>query len=279
MPSRAPVSFRWYALLVVLVHVWLSPRVAGADLGRKGHLKTWIRSRRSPANGLGFCWTTLGAIARHRHRSRPCVIFDIDNTLVDTRRRTLAAAHAFGRRGGPELSLLARATIDQVGWDGTQTGKKLGLHRGTTRAFQRYWDDFFWTSRNLKLDTAIRQTVQLARLAKAAGAEVLYLTGRIEDLKPGTIHQLRKLGLPDVDGSHVICKPSLKVKTATFKQEVVRRLERNGNRICWFMSDSRSDIAAIQQRTAVPCVWIDFPVQPDGRAPRIAPATPTIRIR
>jgi phosphoglycolate phosphatase-like HAD superfamily hydrolase len=207
------------------------------------------------------------------------VIFDIDNTLVDTRRRTLAAAHAFGRQGGSETESLLRASIDHVGWDGAQTGKKLGLQRGTTRSFQRYWDDFFWSSENFKLDAPVRQTVQLARLAKAAGAEVIYLTGRIEDLKRGTIHQLRRLGLPDVDGSHVLCKPSLKVKTAAFKQDAVRRMQRDGSDVCWFISDSRSDVAAIQQRTTVPCVWVDFPVQPDGRAPRIAPGTPTIRIR
>jgi hypothetical protein len=77
----------------------------------------------------------------------------------------------------------------------------------------------------------------------------------------------------------VLCKPSLKVKTTTFKQDAVLRMARNGSSICWFMSDSRSDVAAIQQHTTVPCVWVDFPVQPDGQLPRIAPSTPTIRIR
>lgn len=237
-------------------------------------------SGRTPANGLGFCRGAIARVARRTARGlRSVVIFDVDNTLADTRPRTQAAAAAFSKRGGPELAPLAQVPLHQVGWDGGQTARRLGLDRGTTTRFHRFWDTFFWRARSFRFDKPIRQTIQLARWAKAAGADVLYLTGRVQSLQGGTIRQLRRLGLPDADPSHVLCKPSMALRTAVFKQQAVHQLGAVEGQIIWFMSDSRSDIRAVQQHDTVPCVWVDFPARPPGRLQPIDPSTPTIRIR
>lgn len=233
---------------------------------------------RGSHSGLAVCRAALRSADR-RPGEGLRVIFDIDNTLVDTRARTRAAADRFARRS-PDYAPLAGLPLSAIRYDGQETARALGLDAAAARAFHADWDRFFWQPESLRHDRPMRTTVQLARQAKAAGAEVFYLTGRIESLKEPTIGQLRRLGLPDADAAHVVCKPSVRVRTAPFKQQVVSDMLRQGCRIAWFMSDSRTDIAAAQ-RVLPPrsCVLVDFPVQPAGPPPAIDRSTPVIRIR
>jgi phosphoglycolate phosphatase-like HAD superfamily hydrolase len=241
----------------------------------KGSLPT---VHRTPNSGLQLCKSVLRQKSKQNNRGKWCVIFDIDNTLVDTRHRTHAAARAFANKH-PSGSSLASIPFGKVRYNGKQTGKCLGLSSSMTRAFQRHWNRFFWDPVNFKHDRPIRQTVQLARQAKATGAEVFYLTGRIEPLKTATLSQLRQLGLPDADEAHLMCKPGLKVATAPFKQQTVQNMLAKGHDIGWFMSDSRKDIASVQQTTPISCVWVDFPVKPSGPPVGIKKNTDTIRLR
>lgn len=237
---------------------------------------------RTPNSGLQLCKSVLRQKSAQDPRGKWCVIFDIDNTLVDTRHRTHAAAQAFANKhpsGSSLASSLASIPFDKVGYDAKQTGQCLGLSSSMTRAFQRHWNQFFWDPANFKHDRPIRQTVQLARQAKAHGAEVFYLTGRIEQLKPATLSQLRQLGLPDANETHLLCKPGLKVATASFKQQTVQNMLAKGHDIGWFMSDSRKDIASVQRSTPVSCIWVDFPVKPSRAPVNINKNTDTIRLR
>ena len=229
-------------------------------------------------SGLAFCRAALRNADR-RPGEGLRVIFDIDNTLVDTRARTRAAADHFARKS-EVYAPLAGLPLAAIRYDGRETARARGLDAAAARAFHADWDRFFWRPESLRHDRPIRATVQLARQAKAAGAEVFYLTGRVDSLKEPTIGQLRRLGLPDADAAHVICKPSVRVKTAPFKQQVVADMLRQRCRIAWFMSDSRTDIAAAQ-RVLSPraCVLVDFPVQPAGPQPDVDRSTPVLRIR
>lgn len=240
--------------------------------------------------GLAFCNAAIASIGRRTAAGkRSCVVFDIDNTLVDTRLRTQAAAKAFARQV-PGHSKLARIPLSRVGFDGAQTAKHVGYRDNTVKSFQSYWNKFFWNPNNFKLDAPLASTMDLARRAKAAGAEVFYLTGRVEGLKKGTIKQLQQLSLPDADASHVLCKPAIPsppgskpgsqryLPTAPFKVGQLQRLWQRKQRVALFLSDSASDIAAVQQHTKVACVKVDFPVNHPKSKVRIRPDTPTIQV-
>lgn len=279
-------------MLVLLLALGLAaPALARPDKRRSGasfkkaHLQ---RKAPRPVDGAAFCDAAINRIARRTARGkRTCVVFDIDNTLVDTRLRTRAAAHTFGARALGRVRL-SKLTLGSVGYDGLQTASRLGYGARTTEAFQQYWRGFFWNSKNFKHDAPIQQTVDIARRAKAAGAEVFYLTGRVDTFQRGTIKQLARLGLPDADRAHVMCKPSTVVNipglgpgftpTAPFKVKRLQQLRRKGFHVGLFLSDAASDIAAVQ-RTPISCVKIDFPVGPPGVQPRLKPNTPTIRVR
>jgi len=276
--------------LVVLICLTLLPLpmdVALADVSRRSTMRT---------DGRRFCNKALSRISRRtRQKKRTIVVFDIDNTLVDTRHRTLAAARTFmKRRTATATAPAPRGAMRSIGmhlvrFDGKQTATRLGLKGKDATAFNKHWERFFWNPKNLKLDTAIKDTVKLAKKAKAAGAEVYYITGRINALKEGTVEQLRRHGLPDVDGDHVICKPNprpaprggkpLFTPTAPFKLQQVKRLLRGGGKLGWFMSDSRDDVATLQKGLGCRgCVWVDFPAKAARKPTPIRGGTPVLKV-
>lgn len=239
-------------------------------------------------DGVTFCLRALAGIRRGVRAGRtPAVVLDIDNTLVDTRWRTLWAARCYGEAWGARHPL-ARLRLGQVRFTGRQTARHLGLDREEAEAFHRYWREHFWRAEGFVHDRPIPVTVTLARWARSAGAELYYLTGRVEALCPGTLEQLRALDLPQAAPDHLFCKPPplpdptggrpRQRLTGPYKVERLRRLLRRNLDLAWFASDSRVDIHAVQAALpAVPAVWIDFPVKPAQRPPPIRPGTPTLR--
>lgn len=221
-------------------------------------------------SGLAFCRRVTATIGR-----RSCVVFDIDNTLVDTRYRTRAAAEAYARRH-PAAQVLAGLPIRAILRDGRATALHAGLDRKGAEDFHRFWEGFFWSPKSFRFDAPLARTVALARGAKAAGAEVYYLTGRIQALKPGTLAELAALGLPDADSKHVLCKPGVAVPTGSFKREALAELRASGRRLRWFMTDSRGELAALAG-ARVPSVLVDFPVNAPNE-PTLRGRVPTIRI-
>ena len=241
-------------------------------------------------DGRRFCHKALSRISRRaRLKKRTIVVFDIDNTLVDTRPRTLAAARTFLKTRAAQHGAMRSLGMHLVRFDGKQTATRLGLKGNEARAFNSHWERFFWNPKNLKLDTAIKDTVKLAQKARAAGAEVYYLTGRIQALKDGTVEQLQRLGLPDADGDHVICKPNPKpagpggklrfTPTTTFKLQQVKRLLGGGGKLGWFMSDSRDDVATLQKGLGCnSCVWVDFPAKAARKPAPLRGGTPVLKV-
>jgi phosphoglycolate phosphatase-like HAD superfamily hydrolase len=226
-------------------------------------------------SGQRLCRRELRRIRRETRRGRRvCVVFDIDNTLVDTRHRTLAAVKAFAA-ANPKLTLPKPLAVRKMRYDGALTGKALGFDASTRSRLASFWGGFFWNPKHFAHDKPIGETVRLAHAAKAAGAEVFYLTGRVATFAPSSVQQLASLGLPDADKAHVLCKPSVKVRTADYKRSELQKLQRR-RRVAWFASDAKSDIAAAAG-LGIGCVLVDFPVGPardvalPARTPRLHP--------
>jgi hypothetical protein len=233
----------------------------------------------SRVDGRAFCAAALEEVRARVARGERCLaVFDIDNTLVDTRPRTVAAARAFGKRYG--VKRLAEATLADVGVDGRSTCLRMGLGPGAlTDAFHAFWLEEFWKPESFARDLPIPEVVALARAAADAGAEVCCVTGRIATLAETTRKELGRLeasGLPPVPAERLVCKPSLDVRTTEAKDAWLRERRAEGAHIAFFITEGERDINQLKQRQPeLPCVLVEFPVGNDAsRVPADTPCFP-----
>jgi len=205
----------------------------------------------------------LAEIGRQRAAGlRPALVVDLDNTLTDSRHRTRAAARIFGHRVRGARALRG-LRLEQIRYDARQTAQRAGLDERTTARFERFWLRYFWHPSSMRHDKPVRRTVDLVRAAKAAGAEVFYLSGRTSELRVASLRQLWRFRLPDARPDRLLTKATEAVNTSRFKRGQVLRLRRLGFHLSAFISDAPSDIAAVQD--LVPCALVDFPVGPSRR--------------
>ncbi len=202
------------------------------------------------------------------------VVFDIDNTVADTRYRTLAVARAFD-----ELCQSAHfrgLTLDCIGLDGETTARRLGTTPEVAEAFQAFWqsNEGFWNGSRFACDRVLEPVATLAQLAQLNGFDVVWLTGRIQALHAPTLQWFREHDLPE---GTLVCKPGLSVRTTPFKVEYLANCSATGS-VAFFMTESTGDIAAVQATLpAIRCVLVDFPdpepipIRPDTLRLRLDP--------
>lgn len=226
------------------------------------------------------CANVLGHIRRVRrdHPNHPCaVVFDLDNTLFDTRARTLHALQEFDADHG--TSHFAGLGVDDMGWNGRETCGRLGLDEALTARVQASWDRTFWAGENFGEDLVIMPLFELAWAAKEAGAEVRYLTGRVEDLAAASLEQLEQAGLPDAKAENLFCKPTVDTRTGPFKAEQLEQWMDAGTLVGWFATDNRREVEDViahgeQAGHAFPVVHVEHALQRPGTISNDVPAYP-----
>jgi hypothetical protein len=211
----------------------------------------------------------------HAQGIRCAVVFDLDNTLFDTRYRTREAAKAFGKKYG--ITRLAKAPLSKIGNDGADTCARLGIKDPKiVAAFQDFWLSFFWNQDNFHFDKPIKNVAKLLHDAKDAGAEIFYLTGRINDLRPGTRTQIESL--PDGDDAHLIHKPGLGIHTPEFKTDQLANglyEKEDPLVVVAFISEGRRDIRHIQANVeGIEVLLYEFPIDREGN--QVQDGTPAI---
>src|SRR5262245_51829242 len=115
----------------------------------------------SPRKWLLAAWDRkLGQIEKDCAAGhRRAAVFDIDNTLADTRYRTLAIARDFDRRYGTDF--FSRLTVEKVGHGGADTAERMGVSPEWTKRFDRFWFAEFWNTDNWKFDSPMGEVVSL----------------------------------------------------------------------------------------------------------------------
>lgn len=209
-------------------------------------------------DGRAFVAAALKDIAARSARGEKVrVVFDIDDTLADTRVRTLTLAKAWDAANGTHF--FDRLTLAQVGHTGLDTAKALQLPWAAEKAFSEHWSVAFWDGANFVHDAPIPSIVALAKEAKAAGAEVMYLTGRVQDREAATIAQLQRFGL-EASSRSVVSKPDLSTRTVPFKAQWLEKSVADGKPVAFFFTESRRDISGIQAAfPAAASVLLDSP--------------------
>lgn len=203
------------------------------------------------------------------------VVFDLDNTLFDTRARTLRAAKDFDALH--RTTWFAQLELHQVQIDGEQTARNIQeppLPEIVVTAFAEFWEKEFWNPDNLRHDGDMPEMIHWAKAAQAAGAEVRYLTGRTAGFHGASLAQLRNAGLK-VEPSQLCCKPSVDVRTAPFKSSILQAWGESMP-IAWFLTEGLRDLAHVQQTLPeLATVRLDCSFE-DDRAHPLAPHTPRL---
>ena len=174
----------------------------------------------------------------------PVVVFDLDGTLMDNRPRTCAILRELGdvwSTREPELvefaTAVRNANPSSLAYLMTETLGLLGVTRDDLVVeAQEYWRVRFFRDEHLVHDIALAGAVAFAKDCHAAGATLVYLTGRDLPLMGlGTFRSLRDLGFPiGVAGTQVVLKPEFSMPDEAFKRDVAPSLARVGRVIASF---------------------------------------------
>ncbi|MBI4425585.1 MAG: hypothetical protein HY554_17775 [Elusimicrobia bacterium] len=186
------------------------------------------------------------AIAQGR---KPIVLFDIDDTLVRASGRTrrilseFAAEPEMRRKYGAELDKIASPDLAKLAY---YVSDSLVNHGVTDAALieeaGRYWEERFFSNSYLPEDPAIRGAVAYVKAALVKGTIVVYLTGRWEEMRPGTEAGLAKNGFPAPNGRDVLLfmKPTKAMKDSDYKDAKLPEIGRLGVVVAGFENEPKN---------------------------------------
>ena len=192
--------------------------------------------------------------------------FDLDSTLFDNRPRQLAILGEFARAknlGGVEK-------LDPEKIDGWKTAEEISKLSGATgreaeliAEFKNFWRTRFFTSEICKHDVALPGAAEYVRAIEAAGAQVVYLTGRHEAMRAGTAASLAAGGFPV---GTLFAKPTFEMSDTQWKEVAVTKLRELGPVVACFDNETTH---VNRLRAAFPqasVVWIRTDTSPDADA-------------
>ena len=137
---------------------------------------------------------------------RPAIAFDLDSTLLLNKIRQARIVREYGRKIGHE-KLGGCPPEAVVSWDLRDTAKLCGLDDGEAEALypemKAFWRDRFFTSEYCRDDTPVAGARDYLHRVLGAGGEILYITGRHQEMGEGTIESFRTAGFPLPDGGRV----------------------------------------------------------------------------
>lgn len=157
---------------------------------------------------------------------RPVVMFDLDDTLINTRERNQRIFRAFAAQPEVQQSFPSEAQrlfevqIPQIHFLMTDTLSELGISNAEfASALNTFWLSKFFSNEFCAFDQPNPGAVQYVNELAAAGATIVYLTGRdIPRMSAGTVYNLEHLGFP-VGGQRgiLIMKPDPAMDDLAFK--------------------------------------------------------------
>lgn len=152
----------------------------------------------------------------------PVVVFDLDDTLFSTQNRHLRILGEFAasRAGGAQA--LASLPPGALRYSIKDTARAAGVtDEALLRDLQAFWFERFFADEYLGADAPVPGAPAFVRSVIEAGGVVVYLTGRDETMREGTLQALEQAGFPAPDGEAVrlILKPRFDAQDLAFKRE------------------------------------------------------------
>lgn len=200
-----------------------------------------------PTNGGPVLDRLINGLAARVARGEPCaIVWDIDGTIVDTRKRMLAAIHAYGRTD---------VTLEQLCDTAPHTDDVVRDFGLDAQRFMKVWERVFWDASTFGTDRPIPEVVDRMRRAASLGIRNIVLTGRNVELRAASSIYLQRNSIPFTT---LLCKERGQ-GTVAHKIEQLGRLAASGLHLGAFVTDAGREIAGIQAirgASAIPCVIV-----------------------
>ena len=194
------------------------------------------------------------------HPDRPIAAFDLDSTILVNRVRQARIVREFGRlRGDARLCGLSQSEIEAV-----------------VPHVRDFWRDRFFTSEYCKDDTPAPGARDYLRAVVAAGGEILYITGRHQQMGPGTLESFRRAGFPLPGGDRVQLwlKPALADDDDRWKEICHARLQQLRGLACAF--DNEPTHVNAYKRSFPDAVVVHLDTDHSRRPVEVHPDVPSI---
>jgi len=167
-----------------------------------------------------------------------------------------------------------------ISWDLRDTLRLCGLSdaeiAGIVPNLRGFWRDRFYTSEYCKDDLPVAGAREYLRAVLAAGGEILYITGRHEEMGPGTIESFRNAGYPLPDGARVQLwlKPALRDDDDRWKELCHARLLALRGIACAF--DNEPTHVNAYKRSFPDAVIVHLDTDHSRRPVEVLPEVPSI---
>jgi len=166
-------------------------------------------------------------------------VFDLDSTLLDNHTRQVKIMREFG--DAQDVDALRAIEVEHwEGWDYLKAMTNAGLERGQAEAlapaYRDFWHGRFFSSEYCWVDEPMAGASEFAARVTASGARLLYVTGRHEPMRSGTVRSFERgnLPLPDGDRVQLIMKPTLDEDDDAYKERTHERLRSIGDVVAAF---------------------------------------------
>ncbi len=182
---------------------------------------------------------------RTAQRRSTLAIFDLDGTLFDNRTRTMFILREISEKFDSALPQLSRAfssfrDLSVVDYSLDVTLKRLKVTASAEIKFvKQEWARRFFSDEYQKYDMPLAGAKAYVEKIHAAGATVIYLTGRdVGRMLVGTTEVLRLYGFPvGVAGTMTIVKKESEQDDELFKREVSEYIDRLGEVVAVFENE------------------------------------------
>ena len=163
-----------------------------------------------------------------------CVIFDLDDTLFDTRSRTKRILDEYVKSHTvPEhvVAAIHKMTLGNVAYFLRETLQNINiLDLALCKDIESFWRLRFFSGAYVVEDQVFSGCHDLIIKLKENNVEIIYLTGRSEsdnpenDMRQGTKEALLKNSFPFKDDDHLIMKKDSNEDDCIFKERVCKEM-------------------------------------------------------
>lgn len=169
----------------------------------------------------------------------PFLMFDLDSTLFDNSPRVLKIIQDFIKEHSdfyPEdIKKLSKLKREDIIWGIKENLNKLGIiNENMVNHVINYWYKRFFSNEYI-IDLPLRGGQQFVQDAETLGIKIIYLTGRFESMREGTVKNILEHGFPiDNNCSNLLLKPDEKIPDHIFKHESMEKVKKMGNLLAGF---------------------------------------------